>query len=149
MRVDIDVGDALQAVELAQILRGDAAVVEHAETGGAVARGVVKPGDRHERTLRIAVHDRVNRRQRRADDRGCRVEDTGQRRRVAAVEVATPLLRLMRHEVDVVSGVEQQQLVDGRLSRHSELDRAAQRLGFEFLVEHVVPVETERVRAAE
>ena len=55
MRIDVHVGDALQPVALAQQLDRDAAIVEHAEPGGAIARGVMQPGDRHEAAPRLAA----------------------------------------------------------------------------------------------
>ena len=48
VRVDVDVGDALEAMRAAQQLDDDAAIVEHAKARGAVARRVMQAGDRHE-----------------------------------------------------------------------------------------------------
>ena len=49
MRVDVDVGDAPDAVQPARGLDRDAAVVEYAEPGRAVARRVMQAADRNER----------------------------------------------------------------------------------------------------
>ena len=54
VRIDVDVGDALEAGTL-ELLDGYAAVVEHAEPGCAVARRMVQPGDRHEGAPAVAA----------------------------------------------------------------------------------------------
>jgi len=46
VRVDVDVGDAPDAVLRAQVLDGDTAIVEYAKAGGDVAARVVQPGAR-------------------------------------------------------------------------------------------------------
>ena len=46
MRIDIDVRDLLDAVLLAQILDGDAAIVEYAKAGGNVAARMMQARDR-------------------------------------------------------------------------------------------------------
>ena len=46
MGIDVDVGDAPQTVLATQVLDRHAAIVEHAEAGGAAARCVMQPGDR-------------------------------------------------------------------------------------------------------
>ena len=44
MCVNIDVGDASEPVLLAQVLDGNAAIIENAESPGAPGRGMVQPG---------------------------------------------------------------------------------------------------------
>ena len=55
MRIDVDVSDALQAMLAAQHLDRDAAIVEHAEAGGVVARRMMQAGDRNECATRAAA----------------------------------------------------------------------------------------------
>jgi len=48
MGIDVHVGDALQAVFPAQIFDGHAAIVEHAESGGPIASGMMQAGNGRE-----------------------------------------------------------------------------------------------------
>ena len=60
MSVDIDVGDSLQSVLQAQVLSCDAAIVENAESGGAIASRMMQSGNGNKCAPVVAVHDFVN-----------------------------------------------------------------------------------------
>ena len=47
MRIDIDIGDPLQAIVLAQVFDRNAAIVKHAESRCVTPAGVMQPRDRH------------------------------------------------------------------------------------------------------
>ena len=111
MRVDVHVSNALQAVIPPQHFHGHAAVVEHAETGGRAARGVMQTGDRNEGAARLARHDLLGGEQRRADHVGRRLVDAAPRRRVAGVEESLAGQRRFRDQVDVLRRVERLELV--------------------------------------
>ena len=85
MRVDVDVADALQARALEQ-LDGHAAVVEHAEAGGAIARRVVQSRDGHEGAPAFAPHDRLHGAQGGADHVGGGFVHAAEGRRIAGIE---------------------------------------------------------------
>ncbi len=61
MGIDVDVGDLLQPVALAEQLNRHSAIVEHAEPRSLVARGVMKARNGHEGVARSAAHDGVRR----------------------------------------------------------------------------------------
>ena len=58
MRIDVDVGDAANAVELAGGFDRDAAIVEDAETCRTVARRMMQAADRNECAARGPGDDR-------------------------------------------------------------------------------------------
>ena len=105
MRIDVDVGDALRALRASQQLDDDAAVVEDAEAGGVVARGMMQAGDRHEGAATLALHDRLRRTQGRAHHAGRRLVDATERRRVAAIQKAAAAGGALAHELHDKRGV--------------------------------------------
>ena len=109
VRVDVDVGDALEARALQQLDR-HAAVVEHAETGRAVARGVMQARDRHEGTPAFAVHDRLHRTQGGADHARGRLVDTSERGCVAGIEKTGAAGGAFAHQLQILRRVKGTQL---------------------------------------
>ena len=117
MRVDVDVGDAANAVELARRLDRDAAVVEDAKPGRDVARRMMQPADRNERAANGPRDDRGQRLERAADDVRRGFVDAGERRRVAGVEQAAAARRQLDDAIDVRRRVEVLELLARRLPR--------------------------------
>ena len=126
MRVDVDVGDAANAVEPARGFDRDAAVVEDAEARGDVARRVMQPADRNERAPNGPRDDRGQRLERAADDVRRGFVDAGERRRVAGVEQAAAALRQLDDAIDVRRRVEVLELLARRLPRRARA-RASRR----------------------
>ena len=91
VRIDVDVGDAREAMLPLEALDHDADVVEHAEAGGMGAPGVVQSRDRHEAASRLAGHDRLHGDERGADHVARGLEDALERGRIAAVERPSPV----------------------------------------------------------
>ena len=110
----------------AQRFDDDAAIVEHAESCGLVARGVMQSGDRRERAAALARHDPLGCRKAPADDRRRDLEHAPEVRRVTGVEIAVALLGASLHEFDVGRRVEQQQVFDARLRRFEQRHAIAQ-----------------------
>ncbi len=101
VRIDVDVGNAPEAVAAPGRLDGDTAVVEDAKTGRRVARRVVKPADRDERARDRARHDRLQRIERAADHERRILEDARVGRRVAEVEETAADARHFDHAIDI------------------------------------------------
>ena len=117
MRVDVDVGHAANAVEPPRGFDRDAAVVEDAKPGRAVARRVMQAADRNERAARGPRDDRRERLERAADDARRGFVDAGERRRVAGVEQAAAARRQLDDAIDVRGRVEVLELLARRLPR--------------------------------
>ena len=147
--VDVDVGDALQAVPRPQPLDGDAAVVERAEAGGAAAARVVQTGDRHERPARLAAHDRLGGRQCAADDVGGGLVDPVEGGCIAPIQPALAARRPLAQEGEVRGVVEQGEFFRGRLARLADDATLRQTAGLEFAPERAVPVGAEGMTGAE
>jgi len=123
--IDIDVSHPLEAEAFAQVFDGNTAVIENTEPGGAGARRVMQSGYRDERALVIAVHDLIDGAKHGADDGGCGVIDAGYDRGVAIIEPALACRRQARHLFNVLSRMEQRQLVDERGTRVTKGNRVA------------------------
>ena len=145
VRVDVDVGDAHEAVLALEVLDHDADVVEYAEARGMGAPGMVQSRDRHEAASRLPGHDRLHGDQRGADDVARGLEDALERGRVAAVEQSLAGRRARDDELHVARIVEQLELgarrPAGRESKHAPVVA----LGDELAPERVVTVRPERV----
>src|SRR4029077_4683942 len=96
--IDIDVSDALESGAL-ELLDGNPAVVEHAKARGAIARGVMQSGDRHEGAAALAHHDGLHGAQGRADDAGGSLVDALEGRSVAGVEQSGAARGRAAHEL--------------------------------------------------
>ncbi len=149
VRVDVDVGDAPEAVTPPQRLDDHAAVVEDAEARGAVARGVVQATDRHEGAAPRSGHDPISRAQARADDGGGGLVHTAKARGVAGIEHAAAELGTALHELDVSTAVEQLQLSDAGRRRVEHRHARAQCALLEVAQEGAIAIGTERVPARE
>ncbi len=101
VRIDVDVGDSFQTITFAQQLDGHAAIVEHAEARGLVARGVVEAGNRHETVAGRTAHDGVRRIERGADDGRGRLEHAPKRGRVALIQHALAGDGAFPHQIHV------------------------------------------------
>ena len=149
MRIDVDVGDAGHAAIAQQMLDHHAAIVEDTEPGGARARGVMQPADRHEGAAMRAIQDPLGRRETRADDALRRLEDAAESRRVTAVEPAVARLRALHDEANVLGSVKQLQFADQRIARLEHLHARLEAALLEFAHEGAVPVGSERVTLGE
>src|SRR5262245_54571971 len=121
MHVDVDVGDAADAVLRAQGVDHASQIVEHAEPGGAAAARVVHAADRLKRAPRLARHDAVQALERASGDRGGSLQYSGKGRRVAVVQVPGADLRARLDPFHVLRLVEAQQLFARRLPRSGDL----------------------------
>jgi hypothetical protein len=148
MRVDVDVADALQSRTLEQ-LDGHTAVVEHAEAGGAIARGVVQSRDGHEGAPALALHDRLHGAQGGAHHARGRFIHAAEGRRVAGIEKSATALRAVPHELEVGGAVEGKQFLvrGGARLEHAHAPVEAARL--ELAHESGVTVRPEWVAIAE
>ena len=122
MRIDVDIGHARHAAVRAQCSIDHAAIVEHAEAGGAPARGMVQAADRHEGAPARAVEYPLGRRQAGADHAGGGLEHAAKGGRVAAVQPAVAGLRALHDEADVLGRVKQLQLAVQRIARLEHAD---------------------------
>jgi hypothetical protein len=147
--IDVHVSNAFQAVIPPQHFHGDAAVVEHAEPGGGVARGVVEPRDRDERAARAAGHDLVGRGQRRTDDVRRGLENAAPGRRIARIEVALAGARGFLDPVDVLRGVEGFEFVARGRARFHHADALVEAARREFGEKRRMAIGTERMAVAE
>ena len=146
VHVDIDVGDAPQAVRAPQRLYDHADVAEHAESRRMIAAGMMQPADRQEGIGRPALHDPGQRVQRRAGHVRRGIEESLAGGRVAAVEKAPVLAAAPAHELHVIGAVKPPDLLRRGRSRgfqqHAVQARFPQRR-----LKHAVPVQAERVAA--
>ena len=94
MSVDIDIGHPRHTVAVPEVLRGHTAVVENAEPCRPVSGSVMQTD-----------HVRSG------------IEDAGQDRRIAVVEIASALFRHARDLIDVLRGMKKQEFVDARAAR--------------------------------
>ena len=113
MRVDIDVGDAFQAIFLLQDLDGHAGVVEHAKTGSGIGHAVVQAGDGHEGTPDLVGHDSVSGVDHRADHYRGILEYPFVGRSVAVIQQALSHLGIGFDLFDVLGCMEQSDLLLG------------------------------------
>ena len=97
----------------------------------------------------LATHDGINGRDHGSNNIGSYVENAGHRRRVAFIKVAFAFGRHPRHFVDVVCRMKKQQVVNARPLRRAVLDHVAEIGCSKLVLEHAVPVQTERMRIAE
>ena len=149
VRVDIDIGDALEAECLAQVLDGDSAVVENAETGSPVTCRMMQTRNRHERTLVVTMHDLVDGAENSANDSRCSVINTFDSRCIAFIEPALSDGRHAGDLVDILGGVEQRQFVYERRTWMPEVDDIGQAFPFQFRMKDIVAVNAKRVWIAE
>ena len=148
MRVDIDVGDAPQSVLPAQVLSRDSAIIENTESGSAITRRVMKSGNWNKCALVVAMHDFVNSAQDCADNSRSRVVDSFDGGRITIIKVALADSRQARHLVNVVSGMEQGELINQSRTRMTVVYAVAQSGLVELIVEDVMAIGAERVRIA-
>lgn len=105
MGVDIDIGDAVDAVAAAQCLDQDAGIIEYAEAGRDVAAGMVQAGDRNEGAPHSALHDIGQCGEHAAGDRRGSLEYPFEGRRVAGIEKAVAGFGLSLHAPDICGGM--------------------------------------------
>jgi hypothetical protein len=149
VRVDVDVGDPLQAVPLAQQLDRNAAIVEDAEARRMSARGVMQPRDRDESAPRPAAHDLFDREHRGAHHHARGLVDAPGGRRITRIEVALARGGFADHELDIVGMMEAFQLVTLGDARIQQPQRRIGTTAAQFAQECFVPVEAERMTVAE
>ena len=125
MCVDINVSHSLETELFAQVLDGDTTVIKNTEPSGATAGRVMQSGDRDERAFVIAMHDLIDGAEHGADDGGCGIVDAGNDRSVAVIEPALACRRQARNLVNVLSRMEQRQLVDECRTRVTKGNRIA------------------------
>lgn len=145
MHVDVDVGDAFDAVHAAQCLDHHPAVVVDAEAGGALAPGVMQAPDRLQAGADLAGDDARAGLERRTDDARRGGMHAGEDRCIAVVECGAALCSGRLHVFDVRRRVEAreffvagkaggqqlhslQQSARTRLAQKCRLTRAAKRM---------------------
>ena len=106
VHIDVDVGDAADAVLAAQGFDHHPQVVEHAEPGRAVAARVMQSADGLEGTATVAAHDLRQAVQRGARHSRAGVVYTWKYRSVAIVEEFQPVALRVDHGLDVLAGME-------------------------------------------
>src|SRR6185437_7123172 len=149
VRVDVYVGDTAQPEPAAKQLDGNPAVVEDAEAGSVVARGVVESGDRHERMTELPRHDALGRCQRRAHHTGCGLVYTAKSRRITRIEVTLPARRAVPHELDVARSVKREQLLVRGIARLEHPHRAIERARAKLPQEGRVTIRSEGMAVTE
>ena len=149
MRIDVDIGYALEPARRAQPLDHDAAIVQRTKPGRTAPRGVMQTGDRHEGAAHTAEHHRLGRRERTAGDVGGRLENAAEHRRVAAIQMPDPLARARLHELEVGQRVEQLQLFERGHARIFDETTSLEPARRELAVERRVTIRAERVVVAE
>ena len=149
MRIDVDIGYALEPARRAQPLDHDAAIVQRTKPGRTAPRGVMQTGDRHEGAAHKAEHHRLGRRERTAGDVGGRLENAAEHRRVAAIQMPDPLARARLHELEVGQRVEQLQLFERGHARIFDETTSLEPARRELAVERRVTIRAERVVVAE
>ena len=148
MGVDIDVGDAFEAMAGTQLFDGDPAIVEDTEAGGPVARRMMQPRDGHEGAPASARHERFDGHQGGTDDRTRGIENAAKGRRVSAIEKTVPVQGLLLHELDVLRAVEGGQFRKACRARRCMHDLARQPLSRQFPDEALVAIRAEGVAVA-
>ncbi len=112
MSINIDVGDSIESVLLAQVLDRDAAVIEYAESRSMVTSSMMQASDRYECPFVVAVHDFVDRAQNGTNNGGSGIVNTRDGGCVTIVQPTFTGYRHARHLVDVSRGVEQGQFIN-------------------------------------
>jgi len=143
MGIDVYVSDSLQSIFLSKILNRYTAVVEHTESCGMFTSGVMESGNRNKCPLRVTLHDGVNSGQCRADYICRDLEDTGKRRRIAAIEKACAILGFLRYEIDVIRSMKERQLVNSGSPGRRVVDCVAEVSQRQLFLKYVVTVRTE------
>ena len=146
--VDIDIGDAPQPVFHAQVFGRNTAIVENTKPGGTIASCVMESGNRYKRAFVVVVHHFIDSTQHRAYDRRSRFVDSFDGRRITIIQIPFADLRQARHLVNVVSGMEQGELIHKSWPRMAVIDGIGQTGLVELIVEDVVAISAERVRIA-
>ena len=146
--IDIDIGNAPDSVFLAKIFHRNTEVIEHAESCRMIATCMVQTSDWHESPLGCSVHDSVDSCEHGANDVGGRIEYSQHGRSITVIEITAPLRRFLRHHVNVVRGVKQQQIFDAGTPWLAVLNGTIESGALELILKDVVPVEAERVRIA-
>jgi hypothetical protein len=104
---------------------------------------MVQPRDRHERAARLAGHDLFRGEQSAAHDVGRGFEHAAKRGRVARIQIALARRRTVGDQIDVLRGVEGQQLIARGRARFHEADVPVQSARRELGVEGRVAIGTE------
>jgi len=143
MGIDVYVSDSLQSIFLSKILNRYTAVVEHTESCGMFTSGVMESGNRNKCPLRVTLHDGVNSGQCRAYYVCRDLEDTGKRRRIAAIEKACAILGFLRYEIDVIRSMKERQLVNSGSPGRRVVDCVAEVSQRQLFLKYVVTVRTE------
>ena len=106
MRIDIDIGHAMQAMHRTQGFDRHTAVVEHAKARGTVPAGMMQTGDGDKGAPALARHQPVNGIQHAAHDKGGGLIDTRKGRGVPQVQIAGAGGGLADDPLDIPGGVE-------------------------------------------
>ena len=149
VRVDIDIGDTLEAEGLAQVFDGNSAVVEHAETGSPVTCRMMQTRNRHERTLVVTMHDLVDGAEDGTNNSRCSIVNTFNSRCIALIEPAFSNGRHAGDLVDMLGCVKQRQFVYERRTWMPEVDDFGQAFLFQFRMKDIVAVNAKRMWIAE
>ena len=145
VRIDVDVGDAHDAVVPPRGLDGDTAIVEYAKARGRVAPRMMQSADRNESARNATRDDAVERLERTADDRASRLENPRKCGRVAVVEPARPHRRELHDAIDIARRVEHFELRSRRRARRDELKLAKRGRSLELASKRIMAIRTERV----
>ena len=149
VRVDVHVGHPRQTRLASQPLDGDGAIVQRTKTRRARTPRVVQPRDRHEGPPRPPLHHLLAGEQGRADHIGRGLVHAAERRRVAAIEVAGARRRTSDQPLEIGRFVEEFELDPARLPRVLDAAAPLEAAGDELAVKRRMPIEPERVAAAE
>src|SRR3970040_218336 len=145
VRIDVDVGDARDAVVPPRGLDGDTAIVEYAKARGRVPPRMMQAADRNESARNATRDDAVERLERTADDRASRLENPWKRGRVAVIEPARAHRRELHDAIDIARRVEHFELRSRRRARRDELKLAKRGRSLELASKRIVAIRTERV----
>jgi len=148
MCIDIDIGDALKAMILAQVLDRDAAIVEYTKACRVPAPRMMQSGYWHKRALRLSGHNRIDGRQRGPDDIGSRIENSRVCRRIAVIEKADAILGSLRHQINVFRRMKKGEFVDAGAPRLGILNGGSELCACEFCLKSIMPIDAERVLIA-
>ena len=148
MRIDVDIGDPLEAMLPLQLLDDNTTIVEDTETGGMAARGMMQARNRYERPPGRACHQRVSRDQRTAYDITGGLIDAFPCRRVAGIQKSFAGQGTSLNQINIGRQMKHFELVPRCGARRKRLHAAVEALGCEFTDKRIVPVGSEGMAIA-
>ena len=142
MRIDIDIGDALETPAPMQLLDQHTAIVKHTKTGSRRSRSVVQAGDGHEPPVHFAIDDRTRRFENRAHHTGSNLVHARECRRIAQIQVTGAGLRQLTDLRQVTGAVKTAQLIVAGLPNGRAPKAIQQTLPLQRIHEHIVAIVT-------